>query len=91
MPAYGRQREYAEAPRSRPWRAKAFESNGGLLAWLRAGAAGNRRVLATVRFRFSQKQVANPACSGPRTAAAAAAGALEDPRAGSAVARATAV
>jgi hypothetical protein len=45
MPAWvtgiGRQCEYAEAPRSRPWRAKALASDGGLLAWLRAGAAGH--------------------------------------------------
>ena len=39
--ATGRQREYAEAPGSRPWRAKALTSNGGFLARLRAGVPGH--------------------------------------------------
>jgi hypothetical protein len=50
MTGTGRQRKYAEAPRSRPWRAKALASNSGLLAWLRAGAPGQEPPLAEVRF-----------------------------------------
>ena len=50
---FGRQREYAEAPGSRPWRAKALASNVGLLAWLRTDADGQYLPLRAGRFGAS--------------------------------------
>jgi len=51
VPADGRQREYAEAPGSRHWRAKALASNGGLLASLRTGAPGQVRTFKVREIR----------------------------------------